>query len=357
MEQTEKKRNVRKIVIWAVVAVLVLFCAGSMVAVKLIFDDTFSRGELSPYAAGLRYADVKDEYSRSPRQFYSGENRLQAYVYGEENDKGLVVISHGMGGGHEGYMTDICWFVDHGWRVFGFDNTGSCESEGDGIVGLVQSALDLDAALTFIEGDSELSKLDVLLYGHSWGGYAVAAVLNFDHDVAAVASIAGYNDPVDMAVEWGKDSMGGFAYLEYPFIWLNNKLIFGSLSDMTAVDGINRVDTPVLVIHGAGDKVVGYDGAGIIAQRDEITNPNVRFLTLDREGSDGHNTVFMSSGAVKYFDEIEKEYDKLEASYDGEVPDEVNEQFFSAVDKKRTSELNPDLIEAVEEFFEEAIAA
>ena len=186
MERTEKKRNVKKIVIWAIAVTLILFCVVSMIVVKLIFDDTFSRGEMSPYSTSLRYADVEDRYSRSPREFYSGENRLQAYVYGEENDKGLVVISHGMGGGHEGYMSDICWFVDHGWRVFGFDNTGSCESEGESIVGLVQSALDLDAALTFIEGDTELSELDVFLYGHSWGGYGVAAVLNFDHDVTVV---------------------------------------------------------------------------------------------------------------------------------------------------------------------------
>ena len=47
--------------------------------------------------------------------------------------------------------------VDHGWRVLAYDATGSCESEGEGTVGLVQSALDLDAALTYVENNASLS--------------------------------------------------------------------------------------------------------------------------------------------------------------------------------------------------------
>lgn len=41
----------------------------------------------------------------------SGENTLRGYIYGENNDKGLIVVSHGIGGGHEGYINEIVWFV------------------------------------------------------------------------------------------------------------------------------------------------------------------------------------------------------------------------------------------------------
>lgn len=357
MEQVKKNRpNIKKRIIWGVALFVLIFCAVSMIAVKLIFNDTFGRGEMSEYTTSLRYADVREDYPRRPMEFYSGENRLQAYVYGEDNDKGLVVMSHGMGGGHEGYIPDITWFVDHGWRVFAFDNTGSCESEGESIVGLVQSALDLDAALTYIEGNEELSGLERVLYGHSWGGYAVTAVLNFDHDVAASASIAGYSEPVEMAAEWGKNMVGGLIYLEYPFLWLNNKLSFGEYSDMSAVDGINNTDVPVLIVHGDGDDVVKYNGAGIISRKDKIINPNVSYLTLSNEGRNGHNTVFLSQGASEYMSELEERYDELEESFGGELTDEAKAEFFGAVDKHRASEINPELIEAVNSFFEKAVA-
>ncbi len=354
--QTKKKRNVKKIVLWTVLAVLILFCLVSLIADRYVLNDMFGRAEMSEYTSSLTYADIQDSYSRESVEFYSGENKLQGYVYGGENDKGLIIISHGMGGGHEGYTADIRRFVDHGWRVLGFDNTGCCGSEGDSMVGMVQSALDLDAALDFVESDPELSTLPVCLYGHSWGGYAVTAVLNFDHDIAAVASMAGYDKAVEMEVEWGKDMMGVFIYTQYPFLWLYNKLAFGEYAGLSAVDGINRTDTPVLIVHGDGDTVVRYDGSGIIAKRDKITNPNAQFLTLSGEDNNGHNTIFQSREAVKYVNHLSEEYDALKEEADGEeLSDEVKAEFFGKVDKEKANEINPELINAVEEFFQEAL--
>ncbi len=62
--------------------------------------------------------------------------------------------------------------------MFSFDCTGSHESRGKGTTGLPQLALDLNAALSYMESDSALDGVPIMLYGHSWGGYAVAAVLN-----------------------------------------------------------------------------------------------------------------------------------------------------------------------------------
>jgi len=351
----KKKRNVKKIVLWTVLAVLVLFCIVSLIADKYVLNDMFSRAERSDYTISLLYADIQDGYPREPVEFYSGENKLRGYIYGAENNKGLIVISHGMGGGHEGYTADIRWFVDHGWRVLGFDNTGCCESEGNSMVGMVQSALDLDAALDFVESDPELSALPVCLYGHSWGGYAVTAVLNFDHDIAASASMAGYDDPVEVEVEWGKDMMGGLIYTQAPFLWLYNKLAFGEYAGLSAVDGINRTDTPVLIVHGDGDTVVYYDGSGIIAKRDEITNPNARFLTLSGEGNNGHNSIFQSQKTAKYMSQLLEEYDALEEAAGGELSEEAEAEFYGKVDKEKANELNLELINAVEEFFLDAL--
>ena len=46
-----------------------------------------------------RYSDYSHAYRRTPCSFYSGKNRLQGYIYGEENEKGLIVFAHGIGTG------------------------------------------------------------------------------------------------------------------------------------------------------------------------------------------------------------------------------------------------------------------
>ena len=46
---------------------------------------------------------------------------------------------------------------------------------------------------------------------------------------------------------------------------------------MTAVNGINKSDVPVLIIHGKSDDVVAYDRDSIIAQKAKITNEKVEY--------------------------------------------------------------------------------
>ena len=58
--------------------------------------------------------------------------------------------------------------------------------------------LDLDAALTWVEGERRFDGVPVFLFGHSWGGYAVTAIFHFDHDIAASASVAGFNEAMPM---------------------------------------------------------------------------------------------------------------------------------------------------------------
>jgi hypothetical protein len=71
-------------------------------------------------SAYLRYEDVAERRPRVVR-FRSGKNPLTGYMFGEQNDKGLVVISHGLGFGAEDYLAEALYFVDKGWRVFAFD--------------------------------------------------------------------------------------------------------------------------------------------------------------------------------------------------------------------------------------------
>lgn len=352
---TVKKRSKKKIVFLCVVVFIAVLFIALMIGTHVLMKQNFPRGEYAEYSMTYRYDRYEDDYPRTPVSFKSGENTLKGYVYGGNNDKGLIVVAHGIGGGHEGYINEIVWFVDRGWRVFAYDATGSCESEGDGTMGLPQSALDLDCALKYIESDSELKNMKKFLYGHSWGGYAVTAVLNFDHDIAASASIAGYAEPMEMIMEFADGMMGKASNLFYPFIWIDNKALFGEYSSLSAVDGINNTDTPVLVIHGKDDQMIGYDRSSIISKKDSITNPNVEYYTI---GGDycGHNTIFYFEEANEYRVEMDEEFEKLGKNYeDGEVPDDVKKEFVSKADKEKANGVNTQMLEKINSFYENAL--
>ena len=144
-----------------VAGILILLFIIALIITHLIMRTNFGRGEYPTYpVADYFYEHYKDAYPRRNVSFASGKNRLQGYIYGENNTKGLLVFAHGINSGHESYMQEIVWMLKHGWRVFAYDATGSCTSEGWGTTGLIQSALDLHAALSYVESDETLNLLD-----------------------------------------------------------------------------------------------------------------------------------------------------------------------------------------------------
>lgn len=283
------------------VILLCIFAAGSMIAIHLLFSRVyFGRTEAQ------ENPPESEEYE--VLQFPSGKNMLQGYVYGAGNTKGLVVISHGIGSNARGFAQECRWFTVRGYRVFSYDCTGTGASEGTGTRGAAQSAVDLDAALTYIAGDENLKGLPVLLYGHSWGGYAVAAILAKDHPITASVSISGYNTPVEVIYEFARKIMGPFAPIELPFMWLNNLFHFGKEANVSALSAINGSFTPILIIHGTADTTISYDGASIISRRNKITNPRAEYLIRTMEGQNGHTNLFLAPSADEGAAELDESF-------------------------------------------------
>jgi uncharacterized protein len=305
--------------------------------------------------AGLRYEDLEVQYPRSLVSFESGNNRLQGYVYGLDQEQGLVVVAHGIGGGADSYLSQITYFVDQGWRVFAYDATGSFDSEGKTTKGFPQALIDLDAALTYINTQEEFADLPMLLFGHSWGGYAVANLLHYDYEIAGVATVSGANSPIEMIIEQGRRMMGGFINIQYPYLWLYQRILFGETASLNAVDAINGSDVPVLIVHGTEDEFVAYEGSSIISNRISMTKPNVRTLSLSEPGRNGHNNLFRSDAGMDYIDEINLEYRKLYDFYEQNIPYEIKQDFYSQVDRSLAQDINRELMDEIHVFFMESI--
>lgn len=351
--KTKKKTRLRWLKIVAiVVAALVLMFTAATIVVTVLMNKKFGRADYAPQQVSMNYLyeHYENDYPRVNVSFNSGENTLQGYIYGADNDKGLLVFAHGIGSGHENYMKSLMWFVDNGWRVFAYDAAGSGHSEGAGTKGLPQSALDLNAALNYIEADPELSALPRFLMGHSWGGYAVTAVLNFGHKVDGVASVSGYAVPVEMIYEYAKNYVGDARFLIYPSICLYNGVLFGEYAGLSAVDGINNTDTPVLIIHGTDDKTIDYNGASIMRKRDLITNPNAEYITL--EGC-SHTGMFDTPEAIAIKAEINETVDEMVKQ--GESKDSAYAVVNRSADLDAANQPNVEFLSQIENFFEEIL--
>ncbi|SHM45794.1 alpha/beta fold hydrolase [Ruminococcus flavefaciens] len=350
------KKVIKRIAVIFVVFLIVTFIIAYVITSKEM-SKNFGRGEYPEkrLTATWMYDHYEKDYPREEVSFRSGENTLNGFIYGMDNDRGLIVFAHGIGSGHEVYLSLLTSLLDCGWRVFTYDCTGSGYSEGEGTKGLAQSVIDLDNALTYAESDARLNILDTYVLGHSWGGYAAAAVLNFDHDVKACVSMSGYNTPFAELSESCGRMFGGWSKLLDPVVWLYNKIEFGSNSSISAVDGINKAGIPVLIIHGTKDEVIEYDGASIISHKDEITNPNVEYKVYDEEGRNGHNSYFYTPEYKKYKEEfVTPERERLEKKYGDKIPDEEMIKLCDKIDKELYNGTNEELIELINSFFGKA---
>lgn len=351
----QKKKYMKKVLVILLVVLVVMFSAGSFLMIHDTYQQMFGRADRPERTVYQTYEDIAQDYSRTEISFSSQGNTLKGYLYGPKKAQALVVISHGMGDGADGYIKETAYFAKRGFKVLAFDNTGSYDSEGDGIMGLSQSVIDLDAALSYVEHNEELKKLPVLLYGHSWGGWAVASILHYDHDITAAVSVAGYNSPMEIIMDWVKEDMGLLRYVEYPYIWIYQKALFGGAANLSAADCINETDTPVLIMQGTEDKVVDCDTVSIMAHQDEITNPNVRFIRWSEEGQNGHSDLFLAPENAAYRQEVADSWKALQDEYDGHVPEGEEARWYASVDKARMSKLDEVFMQNVYQFFKEAL--
>lgn len=336
-------------------AVIAAFVSGSYILINHFMKEYFGRVEQKKYSEYMRWGDFED-FPRETVTFPSGSETLTGYIYGKDNtSQGLVIISHGLSKESEKYIGETKYFVDNGFMVFAFDNTGSGVSTGESCVGLAQSMIDLDNALKYVENNPVFDGLPICLYGHSWGGYATTAVLNYDHDIAAVVSLAGFNDCMEQMTYVGEKLVGPLVYVEYPFLWLTMRVAFGEKMDYTAADGINRAnDTAVMIVQGDKDNFVAYDGPCIYANRDKITNPKTKYVVLDGRR---HPDLMMdySEERLNYVSRIEGEYAQMLAQYDGKIPDGVWKEWNDSIDKELMSRLNEGLMADITQFYMEAI--
>lgn len=290
-------RTIKRIIIGIVAMSVILFC-GVAIAHMVVF----SRADYDQYDSdyNLVYDDIdKEKYPREQLIVQSGENDISAFLYMVQDAKGLIVVAPGHRDANDIKLYEIRYFVDAGYSVVCLDYTGCYTSSGNSMKGYSQSVYDIDALLDYIEADERFENTPICLFGHSMGAYAVCAELQFDHDIAKVVAASGFDTPEEQWQYSIKRYTGIFYPIIKPFNSLFIDLKYGDDKDLSAVDGINSVLIPVLVISAEED--LFYGGKSPIYDRQNvIMNPNCTFVLMDEENHNGHYDYFLTDAALEY---------------------------------------------------------
>ncbi|MBQ8165181.1 MAG: alpha/beta fold hydrolase [Clostridia bacterium] len=291
----------------------------------------------------------KYEFSSDKGQTLVGYN----YYHENEKTKGIIIIAHGFGGGgHNLYMDCANYFAKNGYYVFAYDATGNDESEGDSVNGLPQGVIDLDYAISFVESQEKFKDLPIMLFGHSWGGYSVTSVLSYHPEIKAVVSMSGFNESSDLIKSQGESIVGSFIEIGMPYIEIYEKIKFGEYAINTSMDGFEKSDAGVMIMHSEDDDTVqkkyGYD----IYYAKYNSSERFKFISYEDKG---HDEIYYSDTATEYINQFNKEFELYfeEHEFSPEAKtDYINENLDRTV---WTNLLDEELFNSIIEFYDSYI--
>ena len=312
------KTKKKAIILVIVVCMITLLLGGWGMLSASVYDENINQRLESYEPLMLRVEDF-DGLQCTEYEFPSDKGQVLAgalYSSGS-NQRGIIIIAHGYGGGHNSYMDCANYFAKHGYYVFAYDATGNDKSEGDGVGGFPQGVVDLDHAISFVEESGNFPDLPIGLFGHSWGGYSVCSVLTYHPEVKSVIECCGCNRSSDLFEAVGKAMAGDVIYTMMPFVKLHEWMKYGTYAVHSAMDGFEASKAAILIAHSEDDDVVPVQYGYNLYYAKYKDDPRFTFLHFEDKG---HNDFFIDSDN-RYKDEFNAAFDQwLETlSYDYEA--------------------------------------
>ncbi len=276
----------KKNIVILIVSLLFLGCSESSKSVPVSTETLPSLGE------AIRTNSSHFEY------FWKTKDSVTIYGQGWQPDsqpKAVICLLHGLGEYSGRYRTMGEFVTDSGYILLSFDLRGHGKSEGQR--GYIPSYKTLmkDISLFLKEVKSSFSTLPLYLYGHSLGGnlvinYALRYNLKCNGIIASAPLLrTGFDPPA-----W-KMLMGKIMYQIWPTLSLSNEVDPYGLSHDTAVvrsrindtlchsrvtprfltvfkagewalKNTERLDTPLLIMQGDGDRITSLDASRDFAE-------------------------------------------------------------------------------------------
>ena len=205
----------------------------------------------------------------------------------DDQPEALIVMTHGYNMSCENYMPLAHRFCDSGFEILMFDGTGCGISGGPWIYGLPQHIPDMKSVLDAVSKDERLSSLPLLLFGHSWGGYAACCVsLLSAYPVKGILTCGAFRKSLSSMIPSMKRRFHAAAPLLIKAAEILEKLLFGKAASFTSSEGLRTAGCPARLYHSRDDAVVGYEESFETMKKELSDLENISFIGLDGRNHD-----------------------------------------------------------------------
>ena len=216
------------------------------------------------------------------------------YYYDKSQEDKIVLFLHGIGPGHTAYLAEIEQLCRRGYKVLTFDYTGCGESKGKRLGSLNEPTRDVIDLLNNLKLDKE-----IVLVGHSLGGYTALNVINLRKDITKAVILSGFLSIPSLADSLIKNKFFVNGILRYE---RRSNPEYYSIDNL---DYLKNTKDNIFFIQSVDDGMVPYYiGLKVV---EEINTPNIKTLRVSNRK---HNPNYTDE-AVKYMNEIFGQYQYL----------------------------------------------
>lgn len=200
------------------------------------------------FQPGLIFFPEREIYTTPDKSGFAYENiaffakdktKLSGWFIPAVNSKGVILFCHGNAGNISHRMESIQIFNKIGFDVFIFDYRGYGESKGK--PSEKGCYLDAEAAWNYLIEQKKYSSDDIIIFGRSLGG-TIASWLAQIHTPRKIILESTFTSVQDLGAEL-------YPYLPIKYI---------SRFDFNAIDYIQNVKCPVLIIHSRDDEIIPF---------------------------------------------------------------------------------------------------
>lgn len=296
-----------------VVIAIIIFCYLAIGLLIVFFANykLFSvRGKDINNDCYLKYEDFHTLNRREYEGFYK-DATIKGYIYTSSSYtneyKGFIILSHGMWSSHITYLSDIEYLTSLGYKVLAYDNYGVCLSGGNSQVSLAHSIYVLDSVINDVENRNLNEGLNIILYGHSMGGYATSCNLKKHQEIyKAIIRSA----PISPSIS-GRDLLiknnKFLGYLLYPIINLSFYLLYGRKENQSSISSLKKnKKTKILLIHAKNDNIVPFKNS-LAKYFSKHKQSNIE-VYISKVGK--HNSIMEESSMDNYI-KLKNEYYRL----------------------------------------------
>ena len=352
MKQKMPKKK-KAIIITSIVvgSLVVLYFGGGTIAGLIVFDSVFSDRQSSLEklnSDSLRILKTRKDYpilnERVVETFQSDNNTLTGYYYKADAPKGNVLCFHGMRGLADGRDAQYQqWFLSESYNVFAVDLTACGASTGNKYDGICQSPKDVAHAYAhFKETHQDVADLPTYFVGHSWGAYGSAAAAYYGAVPTGVITFAAFDIPVYEMLDMSRRYIGVLTDITYPNFFLASQIRYGENAKISAKTVLkDHPSIKSLHFYGTNDKAVYTQDALVTSIRNDPI-PNAKTVSLHGVG---HSYPWLTLSSAKA---IDNHIDVLKG-----LSDQEKETYINGIDKEKTSELSPEVFDAIRLFLNE----